>query len=208
MNLIRQLGIATLLAAVILAWSGWRTGDFTGLWLTPDQQGRLAYERLDFAAAADTFADPMWQGTALYAAGRYPDAADAFGRLPNAQGFYNRGNAFMKAFDYGKAIAAYEVAVAEAPDWTEALENLELARYVLDYIQDAREQSDTGDETELGADDYKFDNTEERGREMTITKQSTIELESAEKWMRSVDTQTGDFLRTRFALEASREDVP
>ncbi len=152
--------------------------------------------------------DPMWRGTALYAAGRYPEAADAFGRLPTAQGFYNRGNAFMKAFDYGKAIAAYELAVAEAPDWQEAADNLELARYVLDYIQDAREQSDTGDETELGADDYKFDNTQERGREMTITNESTIELESAEKWMRSVDTETADFLRIRFALEASREAAP
>ncbi len=114
----------------------------------------------------------------------------------------------MKAFDYGKAIAAYELAVAEAPDWQEAADNLELARYVLDYIQDAREQSDTGDETELGADDYKFDNTQERGREMTVTNESTIELESAEKWMRSVDTETADFLRIRFALEASREAAP
>jgi Ca-activated chloride channel family protein len=208
MNLTIQLSVATAVAAVIVALAGWRAGDFAALWLTPDQQGRLAYERQDFSAAGEVFEDPTWQGTALYAAGRYPEAADAFGRLPTAQGFYNRGNAFMKAFDYGKAIAAYELAVAEAPDWQEATDNLELARYVLDYIQDTREQSDTGDETELGADDYKFDNTQERGREMTITNESTIELESAEKWMRSVDTETADFLRIRFALEASREAAP
>ena len=108
----------------------------------------------------------------------------------------------MKSFDYGKAINAYELAVVEQPDWPEAVENLGLARYVLEYIQGTREQSDTGDESELGADEYKFDNTEERGKEMTITKQSTIELESAEKWMRTVDTETRDFLRIRFELEA------
>ncbi len=208
MNLTIQLSVATAVAAVSVALAGWRAGDFAALWLTPDQQGRMAYERRDFSTAGEVFEDPMWRGTALYAAGRYPEAADAFGRLPTAQGFYNRGNAFMKAFDYGKAIAAYELAVAEAPDWQEAADNLELARYVLDYIQDAREQSDTGDETELGADDYKFDNTQERGREMTVTNESTIELESAEKWMRSVDTETADFLRIRFALEASREAAP
>ncbi len=38
---------------------------------------------------------------------------------------------------------------------------------------------------------------------MEITQQSTIELESAEKWMRSVNTETRDFLRTRFDLEQS-----
>ncbi len=113
----------------------------------------------------------------------------------------------MKSFDYAKAIKAYELAVAEDPDWAEAVENLQLARYVLDYIEQAREQSDTGDESELGADDYKFDNTEERGSEMVITQESTIELESAEKWMRSVDTETRDFLRTRFSLEASQDSA-
>lgn len=49
-------------------------------------------------------------------------------------------------------------------------------------------------------------NTEERGVEIDITQQSTIEFESAEKWVRSVDTETRDFLRTRFLLEASRGD--
>jgi Ca-activated chloride channel homolog len=38
--------------------------------LTPDQQGQLAYERGDYAGAAERFADPMWRGVALYRAGR------------------------------------------------------------------------------------------------------------------------------------------
>ena len=108
----------------------------------------------------------------------------------------------MKGREYEKAITAYEQAVAEDPTWNEAQDNLRLSRYVLDYIERAREQSDTGDETELSADDYVFDNTRERGREMEITQESTIELESAEKWMRAVDTETADFLRTRFLLES------
>jgi Ca-activated chloride channel family protein len=133
------------------------------------------------------------------------EAAAAFGRLPTAQGFFNRGDALMKAREYGKAIGAYRQAVAEAPEWPEANANLELARYVLDYIENTREQTDTGDETELGADDFVFDNTRERGREIVITDESAIEQQSAQIWMRSVDTRTRDFLRMRFALEASRE---
>ena len=100
--------------------------------------------------------------------------------------------------------AAYEQAVSEAPDWTDAADNLALARYTLDYIEATREAADTGDESELGADGYKFDNTEDRGQEMTITKESTMDLAAEEKWMRAVDTETRDFLRSRFELESDR----
>jgi Ca-activated chloride channel family protein len=199
------LVLVTVAAVAVMAWQTWRGGDFISLWLTPDQRGRLAYENLEFQKAYEGFEDPVWKGIAAYDAGMYEESAAAFGRLPTAEGFFNRGNAFMKARDYGKAIVAYEQAVMEAPAWIEARENFELATYTLEYIERVREQSDTGDESELGADDYVFDNTEERGVEIEITQQSTIELESAEKWMRGVDTDTRDFLRTRFLLDASRE---
>jgi Ca-activated chloride channel family protein len=203
--MVRGFIVVTLLAATALAWQFSRVGDFTLLWLTPDQQARRAYEGLDFPAAYERFEDPAWKGVAAYDSGLYEDSAAAFGRIPTAVGFYNRGNAFMKARAYGKAIVAYEQAVAEAPDWVEARENLELATYTLEYIERVREQSDTGDESELSADDYVFDNTKDRGLEVEITQESTIEMESAEKWMRGVDTETSDFLRTRFLLEATRE---
>ena len=203
--MVRGFIIVTLLAAAALAWQLSRVGDFESLWLTPDQQARFAYEALAFPEAFERFEDPAWKGVAAYDSGLYEESAAAFGRIPTAVGFYNRGNAFMKARDYGKAIIAYEQAVAEAPDWVEARDNLELATYTLEYIERVREQSDTGDESELSADDYVFDNTKERGLEMEITDQSTVEMESAEKWMRGVDTETSDFLRTRFLLEATRE---
>jgi Ca-activated chloride channel family protein len=203
--MVRGLILVSLLAAIAFAWQLSRVGDFELLWLTPDQQARHAYEGLEFKEAYEQFEDPAWKGVAAYDSGLYEESAAAFGRIPTAVGFYNRGNAFMKARDYGKAIIAYEQAVAEAPDWVEARENLELATYTLEYIERVREQSDTGDESELSADDYVFDNTKDRGLEMEITDQSTIEMESAEKWMRGVDTKTSDFLRTRFLLEATRK---
>ncbi len=206
MKLWVQIAIVTAVAAASLVVLAQRHGGFTALWLTPDQQGRLAYENRQFSAAADLFDDPMWSGRAAYAAGQYPEAAAAFARLPAAEGFYNRGNALMKAREYAQAILSYEQAVAEAPDWPQAADNLRLARYVLEYIERSREQTDTGDETELGADDYKFDNTQDKGKEILITRESTIQAASAEKWMRSVDTETRDFLRIRFALEAVRRE--
>ena len=203
---VAAFAFVTVVAGGLLVWQGVQAGDFLSLWLTPDQQARRAYESLEFREAFEHFEDPAWKGAAAYDSGLYEESAAAFGRIATAEGFYNRGNAFMKSGAYGKAIVAYEQAVAEAPDWIEATENLELATYTLEYIERVREQSDTGDESELSADDYVFDNTKERGLEVEITEQSTIEMESAEKWMRGVDTETRDFLRTRFLLEATREE--
>ena len=195
----------TIVFGAILGRAWYSQGAFISLWLTQDQLGQLAYDNRDFPGAAELFFDPHWKGTAQYAAGQYEQAADTFGTIPTAEGFFNRGNSLMKSRDYGKAIKSYEIAVQEDPDWPEAAENLELARHVLAYIEDTREQSDTGDESELSADDYKFDNTEEKGKEMQITQQETLQLETAEKWMRSVNTEVSDYLKIRFALESRRD---
>jgi len=200
-----QFATVTVLAVMALGWQAWQHNSFIDLWLSVDQQAQMAYERLEFPEAFEIFEDPAWKGVAAYRSGLYEESAAAFGRIPSAVAFYNRGNAFMKGRDYGKAITAYEQAVADDPSWIEADDNLRLARYVLEYIERAREQSDTGDESELSADDYVFDNTQDRGVEIEITQESTIELESAEKWMRAVDTETRDFLRTRFLLESFQE---
>ena len=197
----------TLLAAVALIYVTPADGRFTDLWLTPDQQGRHAYEAREFAVAAEAFSDPAWKGVAQYRSGQYLEAADTFGRIDSAAGFFNRGNAFMKGREYRKAITAYESAVEGAPDWVEARENLELARYTLDYIERSREQSDTGEESGIGADEIVYDNESERGTDTEVTRESAIEAASAEKWMRSVDTETADFLRSRFLLEAARKDL-
>ena len=187
------------MTCILLGSSGW-----LGLWWTADQQGWRLYHDRKFSEATDVFTDPMWKGTAGYASGRYEEAAETFARLPNATGFYNRGNALIKGRDYVAAIKSYELAVEEDPDWTEARENHELAIYIQEYLTRTREQSDTGDETEMSADGFKFDNTDDKGREMVISNESTLEIQSAEKWMRSVNTEMVDFLNTRFALEEAR----
>ena len=201
-----QLALITALAVTALLVMNRGVGEFVDLWLTPDQQGRLAYERLDFPESAELFETPGWKGVAQFRSGQYVEAADSFARIDSATGFFNRGNAFMRAFEYRKAVTAYETAVAEAPGWLEAQENLELARYTVDYIERAREQGDTGEESGIGADDIVYDNESQRGADTEISRESAVEAQTAEKWMRSVNTETADFLRSRFMLEAARED--
>ena len=127
-GLIGKMAIAASLAALgAVAALTWRAGDPAAIWLTPDQRGLLAMADKRFADAAGRFEHPGWRGLALYRVGDYAEAAGSFGRIPTAIGFYNRGDALMKNREYGKAIEAFELAVAEAPAWREAQENLALA---------------------------------------------------------------------------------
>ena len=93
------------------------------------------------------------------------------------------------------------------PDYPGAAENLTLAKEIVEYVESAREQSDTGEDTGIGADDVVFDNEEARGADtqMEVPQEDGSGLLTAEQWMNTVDTRTGDFLRQRFAIEAAQE---
>ena len=175
---------------------------------TPDQQGRYSYEQKNFADAADLFEDPMWKGVASYRAGRYLQAAQLFARVPTSIGFFNMGNSLIKGREYHRAVEAYRQAVAQDPEFTQARQNLEVAEFLVRYLDRIREQGDTGDETELGADEFKFDNKQDKGKEIVINNESRLEAKSADQWMRAVDTQPSEVLRLKFALEAERRNQP
>jgi Ca-activated chloride channel family protein len=181
-----------------------RADGITDWFLTPDQQGRLAFDGLEFAEAADLFDDPMWQGHALYRAGKYAEAARVFARLSSAEAAFASGVAHIKGRQYRDGISALETALKQDPNHAAAARNLEIARAILAYIERVREQSDTGEESGIGADDVVFDNESSRGAETEITGSEQMKMETAEQWMRTVDTRTADYLRIRFALEAAK----
>lgn len=170
--------------------------------LTADQQGQFAYRQKDYDGAASTFTDPLWKGWALYRAGKYQEAAQTLAHLPTAEAAILQGMAHIKARQYREGIAAFETALARQPQSAQAASNLETARQILAYVEEAREQSDTGENTGPGADDMVFDNKDARGQETATRGNEGQEMLSADQWMNTVDTGTSDFLRQRFAVEA------
>ncbi|MGI9501209.1 MAG: VWA domain-containing protein [Geminicoccaceae bacterium] len=194
------------LIAVLLAMpeGSARADGIVDWFFTPDQQGQLAFDDKEFAAAADHFEDPVWRGYAFYRSGQYAEAVQTFARLDTADAVFAKGMAHLKIREYRPGIAAFETALERDPDHAAAARNLEIARAILDYVEQAREQSDTGEESGIGADDVMFDNEAGRGTETTITGEEQTKMQTAEQWMRTVDTRTSDFLRIRFALEAAK----
>lgn len=81
------------------------------------------------SAAAQVFDDPAWKGAALYAAGRWNEAAKAF--AVDAASAYNLGNALARAGRFAEAIAAFDRALAAHPDDEDAAFNKALLEAAL-----------------------------------------------------------------------------
>ena len=179
--------------------------------LTPDQQGMIAYRDKHFERAAERFTDPLWRGYALYRDGQYEAAIEVLDRVETAEAAYIQGMAHIKSRGYRDGVRAFETTLKRDPDYPHAEDNLTVAREIVDYIERVREQSDTGEEQGIGADDVVFDNEANRGADtdMAVPREGEeMGMMTTDQWMNTVDTQTGDFLRQRFALEAVRAETP
>jgi Ca-activated chloride channel family protein len=170
-------------------------------WLTPNQQGRLAYERGNYAAAAERFADPMWRGVALYRAGRYEDAVEAFARVDTAESYYNQGNALARLGRFPAAVASYREALRRRPDWPEAKANLALVQRLIRKEKKKDEESEG--EPNDKPDQIQFDDKGKKGKPGQVD----VAKQTAEMWMRNIQTTPRDLLQRKFALETRRAVV-
>jgi len=175
---------------------GWR---FADLWLTKDQQGRLAFERGDFAGAAALFRDPMWRGVAACRAGDWDAAVDAFARLESPEGLFDLGNAYAHRGDLPVAVQAYEQALAVRPGWREARENRDrVAALILKPKKDDEEGAEEA--PDVKPDEVKFDDKGKRGKEGRV---EVSEKQAGEIWLRGLTTSPAGFLRRKFATQAA-----
>jgi Ca-activated chloride channel family protein len=203
LGVVLALGLAGVTPAP--AQAGGLESTLEGWFLTPNQQGRLAFDGQRYNEAAEVFEDPMWKGYALYFIGRYEEAASTFARVASADAAFAQGMALVKGRQYRPGITAFETALERDPNHPAAARNLEIAHAILVYLERAREQSDTGSGSE-GADEVVFDKESEGGAEQTLGEKDRLKVESAEQWMRTVETRTSDFLGIRFALEAAEAE--
>ncbi|MFV0301461.1 MAG: VWA domain-containing protein [Paracoccus sp. (in: a-proteobacteria)] len=196
---------AAVLAALMLVPAPSRAEGWADWFLTPDQQGQIAYDDRHFDRAAALYLDPMHKAHAQYRDGQYAAAVETVAGLDTPDAAFLAGMAHIKNRAYRDAIADFQTVLHRDPDFPGAAGNLELAKRILDYVEGAREQSDTGEEQGIGADEVVFDNRDARGADTQIEGgDKGPRLLTADQWMNTVDTDTGDFLRQRFAYEARR----
>ncbi|WP_226704163.1 vWA domain-containing protein [Microbulbifer elongatus] len=176
-------------------------GGLMGRLLTPDQQGQWFSYRHDYRRAAESFQDPYRKGYALYEAGQFEDAANALAGLTTPEALFTRGMAMAKTGQYEGAVAAFQQVLQLDPEYPGAKENLALTKKIIAYMEDSRGE----EEEELEASDDEgeesdFDQEQEPQEQMKTKKDNPV---SADQWMSTLDTSTGEYLKQRFAAEAA-----
>lgn len=198
-----------LLAALALGPAQALAGGLKDWWLTPDQQGQSAFDRGDFAAAAEHYEGPARRAAAFFRAGDFESAAALYGRIRTPEAAYNRGNALVMLGRYEEAIKSYEHALADRPGWKEAEQNLSIARIRLQRLAPPEDDAG-GTGGELGADEIVFDETgrvNKAGTEaVTEGGQEMSQEELRAVWLRRVENNPADFLRARFAYQLYRQE--
>lgn len=207
--MIRRVLIASWAAmAVALAWSL-----ITGPSLrTPDQTGYRLYSTGEYDRASGAFVDSYWRAIALYKAGEFKEAAGIFAGYDTAEGAYNQGNALLFQGLYEDAVERYSRALELKPEWEEPTTNREIA-----LARAAALDFEGGDMTggKIGADDYVIDNNSARKEgdrndgsdEETVEGAPLSEGELRAVWLRQVQTDPADFLKSKFnyQLQAQRK---
>ena len=170
--------------------------------LTPDQQGRLLFQKERYADAAETFRDPLWQATAWYRAGEFKKSGGIFRGFDTAEGAFNHGNALAMQGQYADAILRYERALSLKPEWEDAQVNLAIARQNAEKL---KRKGGEGTGGKLGADEIQFSkdkSTDRSGGKETV--EGAVKLSDAEMratWLRRVQTKPADFLKAKFAYQ-------
>lgn len=202
---LRGLLVRTLMAALLaVAAPATAHADFLDWWLTPDQQGRLHYERGEYAEAAQRFADPVWKGLAYYAAEDFGSAAAVFETLDTPESWLYLGNSRANQERLEEAVVACQRALALQPEFPEASFNLDWVTGMLERQQKQYEDAG-GTGGKLAADEIVYDDRAKQAKaEMTAEQaraQGVSDEQLEELWMRRVQTRPADFLREKFSIQ-------
>ncbi|ANQ24076.1 hypothetical protein BA893_20875 [Vibrio natriegens] len=191
------------------------------LWLTPDQQGQRLFNKQEYIAAAKQFSDPLRKGTAYYYASEFELAHSAFLEMQNDPseevrdfGLYNAASALARQREY---LAARDLlqSLANKSTLSQALRpdvehNLKVIGGIVEDINQMSEsQAGTEQEmsTELGDNPQTAEGAEEQTSQEMMIKEtlSAADIfgnqEVADKWLKRVESDPGDFLRAKFQIQ-------
>jgi Ca-activated chloride channel family protein len=177
---------------------------FRNLWLTPDQQGRIAFDRGDYAEAKQLFNDPMWRGIAAYRAFDFLAAAESLRKIETPAGRFALGNAEAQNHAYEKAIKAYDEVLAVQPNNAAAKHNKAIVEAALEAQEEKRRKQEKGETPpDEKADETRVDRKQKGGERVRVQAEDLTTPGAAEAWMREVQTSPADFLKQKFSIQAA-----
>jgi len=139
------------------------SADNTSFWRNADQQGEALLQQGDASAAAEVFTDPRRKAYANIQAGKYREAAADLANFQDSESNYNRGNALAYEGDLQAALDAYDAALKDNPNHTDARHNRELVARALE--QQSSQQSDSSDEQQNDESRDKQQNNKDQDKQ-------------------------------------------
>lgn len=179
-------------------------------WMKADRRGEMLMHQKKFGDAAKAYEDPWHVATAQYRNGDFEAAAKTFARVPGAPGAFNQGNAWLMHGNYDAAIASFDRALGFKPKWKAAEDNKAVAIARKKKMEDSGKDRDKEATEAYKPDKIVFDQKggdkkQEKPNELNGEKMSDEELRAS--WLRRVQTTPGDFLKAKFAYQASQQQT-
>ncbi|HEX6239314.1 MAG TPA: VWA domain-containing protein [Polyangiales bacterium] len=186
-----------------------------GIWLSPDQQGRLYFERGDYVTAAQRFEDPLWKGLSFYAAEKWDPAAKSFLSVPGVRGLFLLGNAYAQGGKLASALDAYDRALALSPTARAVRKNRDKIRELLRSLQEdtdredmKNQEQDHGDQVSSLAKDQLVKPPSDVPPPDVVAQAGNDSPVEERVWLARLSTDPSEFLRRKLALQAAKGDAP
>ncbi|MFB2802621.1 VWA domain-containing protein [Shewanella seohaensis] len=194
------------------SWQWW-----LDLWLTPDQQGALWFNRGEFAKAAAAYHSVLNKGIAYYYGGEYKLAHSAFMQVQTDLGAYYAASALARQREYIAARKLLRTLAKKqdiAPELKADIEhNLKVIQGLIDEINQASasqansmgdqetsiELPDDQPQTAEGADEQT---SQDKMQSQNLTAEQILgDPKLAEVWLKRVEANPEQFLRAKFQLQ-------
>ncbi len=114
--------------------------EWQDLWYNDNQRAMQAMEEQDYERAATLFNNPEWKAAAQYHNNELDAAQLHYAQEQSSTGLYNYGNTLAKNGQLEEAIAVYDKALQQNPDFEDAVFNKKLLEDLLNQQQAQQNQ--------------------------------------------------------------------
>ncbi|MDG0991244.1 MAG: VWA domain-containing protein [Luminiphilus sp.] len=190
---------------------------FVSLWLTPDQYGHILLQLGYYQKAAEIFENPIWRATARYYHQDFEQAATLFTRQDNDVALFNEANARAHRRDYVGARNRYDLLLDRNPEFPGASANREFIHEIIETSNRLSEsqtnEAGVGSETlDQDTDPQIGEGADTLVNEVEERTQYSAEAilaspETAALWMKNVQPDPANFLRSKFNIQLQERGV-
>jgi Ca-activated chloride channel family protein len=202
------------LGSAALALLGGCSSGIESIWLTGDQQGRLAFERGDYLAAAARFDDPLWKGLSFYAAEKWDAAVQSFVGVDGPRGLFCLGNAYAQGGKLQSALEVFDRALRATPADRRLRKNRDKIRELLRSLQEDTDPESAKNEERDHGDRAASLSPDELAKPLADPPPPSAAAQAAGQdpieervWLSRLTTDPSEFLRRKLALQAARGDA-